>query len=278
MKRLRSRAGLTAIAALMAACTSSRLPDDKTAQMPSPGPQSEVSKEPPPALVPQAEGTPLPPRDPRIAERWPPEIKQLVDNMLTLYRKTSDEKPMSVKEVAQKMGITLTEKPLTTDEARTWHKRFLISGTPYMDPEDLDQYGALGQSYSILRSADSQGRTTQHLQLVTSRKQTGFCLDPYELAVYTGSTFVNTDTSPHAGIRYWPPAYVWGMFGWSNTGRYGGQGYSIHVDRNRDPVTREIMSTGCVHTISVVGGYQEEKEQSMTTINQTGVNNETIEK
>jgi hypothetical protein len=258
MKRLRSRAGLTAIAALMAACTSGRLPDDKTAQMPSPGPQSEVSKEPPPALVPQAEGTPLPPRDPRIAERWPPEIKQLVDNLLTLYRKTPDERPTSVKEVERKMGITLTEWPLTRDEARRWHKRFAISGTPYMDP-DLDKYGALGQYYSI-RRADSGGRMTQHLQLVISRKHTAFCLDPYELAVYTGSTFVNTDSSPHAGIRYWPPAYVWGMFGWSNTGSYGGQGFSILMGQDRNLTTREIIDTGCVHAISVVGRYQEEKE------------------
>jgi hypothetical protein len=151
MKRLRSGVGLAAVAALMAACTSGRLPDNKTEQMPSPAPEDVASKVPPPPLVPQAEGTPLPPRDPRIAERCPPEIKQLVDNMLTLYRRAPGEKPVSVKEVEQKMGITLTEWPLTRDEARTWHKRFAISGTPYMDP-DLNKYGALGQPCSSVAS------------------------------------------------------------------------------------------------------------------------------
>ena len=147
--------------------------------------------------MPQAEGTPLPPRDARIAERWPPEIKQLVDNMLMLYPKTPNERPLSVKEVERKMGITLTERPLKPREPIFYSKQYVVSGTRYADPAFADQ-GAFGARYSITRNSPV-GSRTQHLQLVTAPPQSGFCLDPYELAVYTGSTFVNNDTSPHAG-------------------------------------------------------------------------------
>jgi len=215
-----------------------------------------TSSAPPPPPVPQAEGTPLPPRDPRIAERWPPEIKQLVDNMLGLYRKGPDERPPGVKEVEKTIGITLTERPLSEREAFFYSKQFVVGGTRYMNPA-LQQFG-LGEYYGISRARDGDGMR-QYLRLVTSPKETGFCLDPYELAVYTGSTFVNGDTSVHVAIRQWPPAYVWGMFRWSNTSRYVGQGFSIHVGQGRDPATREVINTGCVAHIMVGGRYQEEK-------------------
>ena len=257
MKQWRGRPILLAAVAMLAACTLTRTPDEK----PSPKGQSllsdgTTSRTPPPPLVPQAEGTPLPPRDLRIAERWPPEIKQLVDNVLALYPKSRNERPPSVKEVEQKMGITLTERPLSEREAIFHSKQYVVSGTRYMDPS-LHRFG-LGERYSVTR-AGSAGEMTQLLRLVISPKQSGFCLDPYELAVYTGSTFVNNDTSPHAAIRYWAPAYVWGMFRWSNTGRYGGQGFSIAVGQDRDPITREIISTGCVGAITVSGNYLAEK-------------------
>ena len=68
-----------------------------------------ATKEPVPALVPEPEGYPLPPRNPRIAERWPPEIKEVVDKLLALYPKASDERPLSIDDVEQKMGIKLTK-------------------------------------------------------------------------------------------------------------------------------------------------------------------------
>ena len=211
---------------------------------------------PPTRLVPQPEGTPLPPRDPRIADHWPPELKQLIDNMLSLYPKTPHERPPSVKEVEKKMGITLTERPLRSEETYSWSKRYVVSGTRYMAPS-LAKYG-LDEFYGITR-ARASGGMVQRLKLVISPKQGGFCLSPYELAVYAGSTFSNGDTSPHAAIRHWAPAYVWGMFTWSNTGRYVGQDFSIIVGVNRDAVTQKIIDAGCVHAISVLGRYEAEK-------------------
>jgi len=257
MKRLRRfKVAVLAGAALLSACAATDPATKKNTGAQQVGSAALIPKPAPTRLVPQPEGTPLRPRDPSIANNWPPEIKQLVDNMLTLFPKTPSERPPSVKEVEQKMGITLTERPLTPDETFNLSKRFDIGGTRYVDP-DLHRFG-LGDRYSVTR-ARPPGGMTQTLQLVVSPKQSGFCLNPYELAIYTGSTFMNADSSPHAGIRRWPPAYVWGMFGWSNTGSYSGQGFSILVGQDRDPVTREIVSAGCVGEITVIGRYQEEQ-------------------
>ena len=204
-------------------------------------------------LVPQPEGTPLPPQNPRVADHWPSELKWMIDNLLSLYPKQG--KPPSVKEVEKKMGITLTERP-RTDLELDLYKRYTVSGTRYMDLH-LDRLGDLGQYYAITRSQGSSGML-QHLRLVTSLPQSGFCLDPYELAIYTGSWFINGDTSSHASPRSWPPAYVWGMFEWSATSRYAGPSFSIVLDQRRDDTTGRVSGGSCVGAITVSGRYTRE--------------------
>jgi hypothetical protein len=179
--------------------------------------------------------------------------------MLTLFSKDPNERPPSVKDVEQKMGITLSESPLEPDDLRIRLKQFVISGTPYVDLE-ARRFG-LGDHYYVSRARYPGQTIQQHLRLFVSPKQTGFCLDPYELAVYTGSTFVNGDSSPHAKIREWPPAYVWGMFMWSNTGRYIGQDFNIVVGQSHDTLTQKVNRAGCVGAISVSGKYQEWSNQ-----------------
>lgn len=250
MMRCRSRLFLLGVVASLTACATARMPEER----PPPG----STRTPPPPLVPHPEGTPLPPRDTGIADRWPPEIKRLVDNMLTLFPKTPDERPPTVKEVEQKMGITLTERPLRPDEALSYSKKFVVGATRYMNPP-TDVPESFGARYTILRESQ-----TKILKLVVSPIRSGFCLDPYELAVYTGETFTNSDTSPHANLRSWPPAYVWGMFRWSNSGRYGARTFTITVGQDRDPTTRQIINDGCVADIAVAGGggYRKERQAS----------------
>ena len=220
-------------------------------------PSRDLTQFSPAQLVPQPEGTPLPTRDLRIAERWPSEIKQLVDNMLTLYPKKPGERPPSVNEIERKMGITLTERPLTYVESMFYAKQFKIGGTRYANPH-LQQRIA-GEYFSIMRN-QTFGGMNQFLRLIVAPQQSGFCLDPYELAVYTGSTFVNGDTTPHANIRRWPPAYAWGMFDWSRSGSYVGNGFSIEVARSLEP-DRTAPSTRCVAAITAFSPpYQDEKK------------------
>lgn len=243
MKRLRRLPAALAVTLLMSACTAPQqvLPDKAVSTST-------------PLLVPQSEGTPLPPRDPRVAGHWPPEFKQMIDNLLSLYPR--DGKPPNVKEVETKMGITLTERPLTKGEFNLY-KRYTVSGTRYMDPRMEKWQGVLGEYYAISRG-DQLGRMVQTLMLVTSRSQSGFCLDPYELAVYTGSKFVNGDTSPHALPRFWPAAYVWGMFEWSATSRYVGENFSVVLDQRRDGTTQKVVGASCVGAIAVSGRYIKE--------------------
>lgn len=241
MKNLRTFGATLAVAIFLSACATPQQAPEKAA---------DAS---PVRLVPQPEGTPLPSRDPHVADHWPPEFKQMIDNLLSLYPR--DGKPPSVNEVEKRMGITLTERPLT-DLEFDLYKRYTVSGTRYMEPS-LEKWGGLGEYYAITRG-DKPGRMVQTLRLVTSRPQSGFCLDPYELAVYTGSKFVNGDTSPHANPRFWPAAYVWGMFEWSATSRYVGQNFGVVLDQRRDDKTQKIGGPSCVGAISVSGRYIKE--------------------
>ncbi|MDM0078642.1 hypothetical protein QTH90_29840 [Variovorax sp. J2P1-59] len=181
-----------------------------------------------------------------------------MDNMLTLYPKTAEERPPTVREIEEKMGITLTERSLSPREARAYSQQFVVGGTRYMDPPSGNQF-APSARYTIFQRSG-----TQVLTLVISPIRSGYCLDPYELAVYTGSTFVDLDSSPSAVARRSPPAHVWGMFSWSESGRYLGQGLSINVGLKKDPANQSIISTGCVSEISVAGGggYQKQKEET----------------
>jgi hypothetical protein len=241
MKRLRRLPTALAVTLLMSACAAPQQ------QLPDKAASASAT-----LLVPQPEGTPLPPRDPRVADHWPPEFKQMIDNLLSLYPR--DGKPPSVKEVEKKMGITLTERPLTSGEFDLY-KRYTVSGTSDMEPS---LWGGGAARYTISR-ADERGRMTQRLTLVTSRSQTGgFCLDPYELAVYTGSKFAGFDSSPHATPRFWPAAYVWGMFERNPAGHYVGESFSVELSQRRDRETRKIVGAGCVGAVSVAGRYFKE--------------------
>lgn len=210
---------------------------------------------PPTRLVPQPEGTPLPPRDPTIADTWPPEFKQLIDNMITLFPKNTVDPAPNVEEVQRRIGITLTEEKLDFWDQRNWYKLYGVSGTRYVNPKDSIVFRSF---YGIRKSITDDGNRSQQLQLQIGPKLSGFCLNPYDLAVYTGWKFVNADTSPHVNKRYWPPAYVWGMFAWSNTGRYGGPGYAILVSITED-ATGKIVGADCVSSITVTGRYPKEE-------------------
>ena len=107
---------------------------EPSAQAATPAPPLPM---PPTRLIPQPEGTPLPPQDPTIADTWPPEFKQLIDNMITLFPKNMVDPAPNVEEVQRRMGITLVEQQLENFwDRRTWHKRFEVRGTRYVDPTE----------------------------------------------------------------------------------------------------------------------------------------------
>ncbi len=230
---------------------------EPSAQAATPAPPLPM---PPTRLIPQPEGTPLPPQDPTIADTWPPELKQLIDNMITLFPKNMVDPAPNVEEVQRRMGITLVEQQLENFwDRRTWHKRFEVRGTRYVDPTEHYFSQVFRSFYGISSLQAENGERIQTLRLEIAPKLSGFCLNPYDLAVYTGWSFVNADTSPHANVRYWPPAYVWGMFAWSNTGRYGGPGSSIAIGIDKDESTQKTIRVGCVYSLTVFGRYPKEE-------------------
>lgn len=230
---------------------------EPSAQAATPAPPLPM---PPTRLIPQPEGTPLPPQDPTIADTWPPEFKQLIDNMITLFPKNMVDPAPNVEEVQRRMGITLVEQQLENFwDRRTWHKRFEVRGTRYVDPTEHYFSQVFRSFYGISSLQAENGERIQTLRLEIAPKLSGFCLNPYDLAVYTGWSFVNADTSPHANVRYWPPAYVWGMFAWSNTGRYGGPGSSIAIGIDKDESTQKTIRVGCVYSLTVFGRYPKEE-------------------
>ncbi|VDO48563.1 unnamed protein product [Brugia timori] len=180
--------------------------------------------------------------------------------MITLFPKNMVDPAPNVEEVQRRMGITLVEQQLENFwDRRTWHKRFEVRGTRYVDPTEHYFSQVFRSFYGISSLQAENGERIQTLRLEIAPKLSGFCLNPYDLAVYTGWSFVNADTSPHANVRYWPPAYVWGMFAWSNTGRYGGPGSSIAIGIDKDESTQKTIRVGCVYSLTVFGRYPKEE-------------------
>lgn len=241
---------LTPMARALAATPSAAEP---SAQAATPAPPLPM---PPTRLIPQPEGTPLPPQDPTIADTWPPEFKQLIDNMITLLNSTPDTAP-NIEEVQRKFGMTLTKEKLSESLQKSWGTRYTVHQSRYGDPTESIIFRSF---YAVSNPEGDSNARSQRLRLQIGPSLSGFCLNPYDLAVYTGWKFQNFDTSPHANIRRWLPAYVWGMFAWSNTGNYGGPGYNIVVGLDKDPNTQKITEVGCVFSITVSGRYPKEEE------------------
>lgn len=200
-----------------------------------------------------ADGISLPPRNLNIADAWPSDLRKMIDDLISLYSKGGGLR--TIRDVEEKMRITLTEdEKYVRQPASILYKRYKVGGSQYAG-NNLGQGGR--EAYYKIWTAGLSGRMTQSLALVTSKFYTGFCLNPYELATYTGLKFVNGDVSAHSTRRFWEPAYVWGMFKWSATGRYVSEDFVIELDQSRD-INGRITSAGCVGLIEVMGRYTEE--------------------
>lgn len=213
-----------------------------------------AEEEPVPALVPGPEGTPLPPRNPRIAQRWPPEIREVVDKMLSLFQESPDHRGPSIQEVERKMGFTLKQQQ--SDTPRDKHQHFEISGSRFIDP--TSKFRAVSGDY--YRVSDDEGLKYQvhALQLLLAPRITGDRLDAYEMAVYTGAAFNNAYFSLHRATKQWDRAYVWGMFEWSETGDYSSPGLGLKLERKVGDSSGMMSYSNCISSMSVFAVYKRE--------------------
>ena len=130
------------------------------------------------------DGEPLPPPNKDIARHWPPEIKQLVDDMLELFSRQERES-LSAEQIEQKLKIKLERTPLKTDQGGVTANYNITQSiwlTLRADPPDTRSLGV----YWFIEHKKT-GKTHHHLELALDRDR--YCLNPYELAIYTGAKY-----------------------------------------------------------------------------------------
>ncbi|WP_198161200.1 hypothetical protein, partial [Variovorax sp. WDL1] len=90
-------------------------------------------------------------------------------------------------------------------------------------------------------------------------KEMPTCINPYDLAIYTGATFTNVDHSPHQLPRpIWARAYEWGMFKRGYYGTYtSNKGFSISVNagHSRGPAQHDAT---CITALSISSSFKPE--------------------
>lgn len=205
-----------------------------------------------PRLQWQPDGTPLPERDLHVADHWPPKLKSAIDRLLAVY--PTQGSPLSMKDVEEKMKVDLSEDAIPISGPNVY-KSYAVVSKGYVKTIHQPRVRVAGARYIIYRDRVSGGMM-QSLELVISLAQTGFCMDPYELAVYTGSKFVNEDNSLPSDTRNGQPAYEWGMFERGDTGTYLGDGFRIVIaDENSNRPHNRKDRINCVARINVGSVY-----------------------
>lgn len=157
-------------------------------------------------------GDALPPKDRSVGDKWAPEIRQFIDQMLLTFDR-SRPGPLTDAEIEKAFGAVLTARPdLWRGEGV--EEIFQLTGAPYFTPSeahvayatytkgtgwDTKRGGWRGRRYGAFEASINIGK---------------YCVDPYDFAIYTGSRFrpepeLHESTKP-AG--YHRPRYEWGMF------------------------------------------------------------------
>lgn len=175
--------------------------------------------------------------------------------MVALLLKRTEDSAPDIEEVQRRFGITLTEERLSATQQKDWGKRYTLDGVRYGASTDSILFRSF---YAIGNPSDASGTRSQKLQLRIDPGLTGFCLNPYELAVYTGWEFSSFNVSTHSNVAYRPPLYAWGMFGGGDSSIYGGPGYYITVNKIKDSAGK-VVDADCVYLITTTGLYPKEK-------------------
>lgn len=196
---------------------------------------------------------PLPPRDERIADRWPPEVKRRVDNLLALF--SSRTEAPTPEEVMSLLDVELREIQTTPDEAQRIARLY---GVHASDPGSAqptrwrDRY----TPHYVIYAKDAKGSQLHSLSMPISSQK--FCLDPYELAIYTGESFLDsTPLSPHAnpGTARQDWEYARDMFKRSRSNTFWAKKFGITTSATRNPQTGAVTDEGCVSTMGVGGAF-----------------------
>jgi hypothetical protein len=196
---------------------------------------------------------PLPARDERIADRWPPEVKRRVDNLLALFANRSEAPPLA--EIMSQLDVELREIQTTPDEALRTDRLY---GVHTSDPGSAqptrwrDRY----TPHYVIYARDAKGSQLHSLSMPISSQK--YCLNPYELAIYTGESFLDeTPLTPHAnpGMARQGWEYAWDMFKRSSNNTFWAKKFGISTSAVRNPQTGAVTDEGCVRTMHVGSAF-----------------------
>lgn len=197
------------------------------------------------------DGSPLPAKDPKVAENWPAALRNRVDAVLTVFREGAS--PPSKEDIERRLNIEMTDITSSMSAPRSFSKVYRTQRTDSLPPRHLSLPSMFGPYYFVSLNP-SYGGQTHALGIDIEEKN--FCLDPYELAIYTGASFSEGEPShPHTNFLRWENHYSWGMFKKSPANSYAAKDFHIRTKPIRDVLTGAVLQEGCVQYMGASRTY-----------------------
>lgn len=164
------------------------------------------------------DGASLPPKSTSVASSWPPTFKRFLDEGLAIFTRGGNEP--GIAEIEAKLDIRLTPD-INIYPSSGILRKYQVSSSAF----GLADSALWGQQLVVLGKPNTQ-QTTWRMKVFLDPKQ--ICVNPYDVAIYLGESFMETDGRVHAKtIDVWPLSYTWGMFKRGSQGEHASKSLSI---------------------------------------------------
>lgn len=184
------------------------------------------------ATQPGKPGTPLPPQNKAVGEKWAPEVRQFIDALLTEFQ--SGKPAPTVEDIEQTFGVKAVAKTPGEYKVPGVENEYELRDWALKDPT-IPSWSA-----SYRTSPAKKGTQYQNIKFSIDSQQ--YCINPYDFAIYAGaSTGATPDGSSHNPLARndgsYALVYAWGMFERSPYGMYvfadGKGGGLLHLTDDR---------------------------------------------
>lgn len=208
-------------------------------------------------------GTPLPPMDKKIGEKWPAEVRTYIDTALTLFGDGASKRSLSEQDIEQAFHGRLVAGQTWIDGTKNWD----LHDSPW--PRNDPPYAHYEYPYFSISPVGSDGR--QKISMIVNPGKV--CINPYDFAVYTGHRFVRTGKlewddkkkkwappPPVTGSSY---LYEWGMFNHTLGREYSGNTYKSNKN---EQINSSVMKKRCVELYTVEAYFQAPDQAKQTVV------------
>ena len=191
-------------------------------------------------------GSPLPPQNKAVGDKWPPEVREFVDVFTTRFARGQ---PIPTNEQIEQWLHVRTVEDSVEAKRHYFYRR--IQDWPLGFADDL------GRSSYWKAAPKPNGQ--QYMEIGLGVDTSRYCINPYDLAIYTGFRFepaLPPISSPHDVLperprdpwgKIYRPDYVWGMFTRAPDRTYLGNNFL------RIFLTKDLR---CVDRFSIFASYQ----------------------